>query len=49
MQTTGNSTVKAGTGAKAEILAGKTLSAKVSFGGSIFYKGNPDTEGRLNV
>ena len=42
MQTTGNSTVKAGTGAKAEILAGKTLSAKVSFGGSIFYKGNPE-------
>ena len=42
MQTTGNSTVNAGTGAKAEILAGKTLSAKVSFGGSIFYKGNPE-------
>jgi flagellin-specific chaperone FliS len=42
MQTSGNSTVKAGTGAKAEILAGKTLSAKVSFGGSIFYKGNPE-------
>lgn len=37
-----NSTVKAGTGAKAEILAGETLSAKVSFGGSIFYKGNPE-------
>lgn len=37
-----NSTVKAGTGAKAEIFAGKTLSAKVSFGGSIFYKGNPE-------
>ena len=42
MQTTGNSTVKAGTGAKAEILAGQTLSATVSFGGSIFYKGNPE-------
>ena len=42
LQTTGNSTVKAGTGAKAEILAGQTLSAKVSFGGSIFYKGNPE-------
>jgi hypothetical protein len=42
MQTTGNSSVKAGTGAKAEILAGQTLSAKVSFGGSIFYKGNPE-------
>ena len=42
LQTTGNSTVKAGTGAKAEILAGQTLSAKVNFGGSIFYKGNPE-------
>ena len=42
LKTTGNSTVKAGTGAKAEILAGQTLSAKVSFGGSIFYKGNPE-------
>ena len=42
MQTIGNSTVKAGTGAKAEILAGQTLSATVSFGGSIFYKGNPE-------
>ena len=42
MKTTENSTVKAGTGAKAEVLAGKTLSAKVSFGGSIFYKGNPE-------
>lgn len=41
MKVTGNSTVKAGTGAKAEILAGSTLNAKVSFGGSIFYKGNP--------
>lgn len=37
-----NSTVKSGTGAKAEILAGETLNAKVSFGGSIFYKGNPE-------
>ena len=42
LQTKDNITVKAGTGAKAEVLAGKTLSAKVSFGGSIFYKGNPD-------
>jgi hypothetical protein len=33
--------VKAGTGAKAEVLAGEILNAKVSFGGSIFYKGNP--------
>jgi len=37
-----NSTVYAGTGAKAEILTGETLNAKVSFGGSIFYKGNPE-------
>ena len=36
-----NTVIKSGTGAKAEVLAGKTLSAKVSFGGSIFYKGNP--------
>ena len=34
--------VKSGTGAKAEIFAGKVLNAKVSFGGSIFYKGMPD-------
>lgn len=32
----------AGTGAKAEVNAGKKLTAKVNFGGSIFYKG--DTE-----
>ena len=37
-----SSIVKSGTGAKAEILAGETLNAKVSFGGSIFYKGNPE-------
>lgn len=36
------STVKAGTGAKAEVLAGEMLTAIVSFGGSIFYKGNPE-------
>jgi hypothetical protein len=42
MKTSSNSNVFAGTGAKAEILAGQTLSAKVSFGGSIFYKGNPE-------
>jgi hypothetical protein len=38
----GNSTVNAGTGAKAEIFAGETLRAKVGFGGTIFYKGNPE-------
>ncbi len=37
-----NSTIVAGTGAKAEVFAGETLNAKVSFGGSIFYKGNPE-------
>jgi hypothetical protein len=41
MKVTGNSSIKSGTGAKAEILAGEVLNAKVSFGGSIFYKGNP--------
>ncbi|ARV07029.1 DUF2807 domain-containing protein [Polaribacter sp. SA4-10] len=42
MKVSGNSAVKSATGAKAEILAGDVLNAKVSFGGSIFYKGNPD-------
>ena len=42
MKIVGNSDVFAGTGAKAEILAGETLSARVNFGGSIFYKGNPE-------
>lgn len=42
LKVTSASTVKAGTGAKAEVLAGETLNAKVSFGGSIFYKGNPE-------
>ncbi|MGJ8743278.1 head GIN domain-containing protein [Polaribacter sp.] len=42
LKVSGNSTVNAGTGAKAEIMAGETLNAKVSFGGSIFYKGNPE-------
>ncbi len=42
LKTENTSTVKAGTGAKAEIFAGETLTAKVSFGGSIFYKGNPE-------
>ena len=37
----GNSTIKAGTGARAEVTAGEALNAKVSFGGAIFYKGNP--------
>ena len=42
LKTYSNSTVKSGTGAKAEVFAGETLHAKVSFGGSIFYKGNPE-------
>lgn len=42
LKCTSNTIVKAGTGAKAEIFAGETLDAKVSFGGSIFYKGNPE-------
>lgn len=37
-----NTIVNAGTGAKAEVTSLKTLNAKVSFGGSIFYKGNPE-------
>ena len=39
---TDNTTIRAGSGAKAEVFAGETLNAKVSFGGSIFYKGNPE-------
>lgn len=35
-------TVKSGSGAKAEVFAGETLDAKVSFGGTIFYKGTPE-------
>ena len=42
LKATSNATVKAGTGAKAEVFAEETLNAKVSFGGSIFYKGNPE-------
>ena len=42
LQVSANTVVKSGTGAKSEISAGETLKAKVSFGGSIFYKGNPE-------
>lgn len=42
LEATGNSSIKSGTGAKAEVTAGQTLNAKVSFGGTIFYKGNPE-------
>lgn len=41
LKTSGVTTVKAGTGAKAEVFSNNTINAKVSFGGSIFYKGNP--------
>lgn len=34
--------INVGTGAKAEVKAGETLDVKVSFGGSVFYKGNPE-------
>ena len=33
--------IRAGSGAKAEVNSGKILDAKVSFGGSIFYRGKP--------
>lgn len=42
LKTSGLTRVKAGTGAKAEIYSDTTLEAKVSFGGSIFYKGSPE-------
>ena len=37
-----NTTVNAGTGSKAEVKVGETLNVKVSFGGSVFYKGSPE-------
>lgn len=43
MKVSNKSKVFAGTGAKAEVNSGKVLTAKVSFGGTIFYKGNPET------
>ena len=49
LNVTGNSNVFSGTGAKAEISAGKTLSAKVNFGGSIFYKGSPEVQKNKKV
>lgn len=42
LETTNVTNVKAGSGSKAEILAGETLEAKVTFGGTIFYKGSPE-------
>lgn len=49
MKVKGNSNVFSGTGAKAEISTGKTLNAKVSFGGSIFYKGSPEVQKNKKV
>ncbi len=42
MQVSDMTMVKAGSGSKVEVQAGETLDAKVSFGGSIFYKGKPE-------
>lgn len=42
LKTSNISTVKAGLGGKIEIRAGETLDARVTFGGSIFYKGTPE-------
>ena len=42
LKVTDNSSLRVGSGAKAEINAGETLNAKVTFGGSIFYKGDPE-------
>lgn len=42
LTTTDATIVKASLGGKAEVLTGETLDAKVSFGGSIFYKGTPE-------
>ncbi len=39
---TNMSVIRAGSGAKAEVQSGEILDAKVSFGGSIFYKGKPE-------
>lgn len=41
LSVSGVSDVKASSGAKIEINAGETLDARVSFGGTIFYKGKP--------
>ena len=42
LQTAQGATVRAGSGAKVELFAGNKLNARVTFGGSIFYKGNPE-------
>ncbi|CAL2088449.1 head GIN domain-containing protein [Tenacibaculum sp. 190524A05c] len=42
LETENQTNVKAGSGSKAEILAGESLEAKVTFGGTILYKGEPE-------
>ena len=42
LKATDMSTVRASLGGKAQVFVGETLDAKVSFGGSIFYKGTPE-------
>lgn len=42
IKATGASIIRASLGGKAEVFVGETLDAKVSFGGSIFYKGTPE-------
>lgn len=42
LKTTDVTIVRAALGGKAEVFSGETLDAKVSFGGTIFYKGNPE-------
>ena len=42
LETDNLSNVRVGSGAKAEILAGESLEAKVTFGGTILYKGQPE-------
>lgn len=42
MEVANMSVVRAGSGAKAEINTAETLDAKVTFGGSIYYKGSPE-------
>ncbi|MDA9584686.1 DUF2807 domain-containing protein [Flavobacteriaceae bacterium] len=44
IETIGNTIVKSGIGSKAEIKTGETLNAKVSFGGSVLYKGTPEVK-----
>ncbi len=42
IKATDTSIIRTSLGGKAEVLIGETLDAKVSFGGTIFYKGTPE-------